>query len=155
MKILNSILFSLTFLSSSLSFACSCECKNDCSFSIIASESDFVALVKVIEYPDYLDKKIIGYNQKMPFSMIVEVIEKYKGSEKRKRIKIWGDNGALCRPYISQFEIGSYYVIAPNKINSELEKLNNDYDFFSCNTDYLKVNFENKTAHGEYTKKKT
>ena len=32
-------------------------------------------------------------------------------------IRIWGDNGMLCRPYIAYFEIGKYYLIAPSKIN--------------------------------------
>lgn len=86
--------------------------------------------------------------------MTVEVIEKYIGSESRKKIKIWGDNGMLCRPYIANFEIGKYYLIAPSKINETSDNGNkNDYDFFSCYTDYLVVDFNKKIAFGEYTKR--
>ena len=48
-----------------------------------------MALVKVIEYSDYLDEDISDYEGKMPLSMTVEIINKYIGSEKRKTIKIW------------------------------------------------------------------
>ena len=61
------------------SFACDCECDGDCSFSQISSGMEFVALVKVIEYSDFLDQETIGYDKKMPFSMTVEIIKKYKG----------------------------------------------------------------------------
>jgi len=137
------------------SFACDCECEGDCTFRSVSSAMEFVALVKVIEYSDFLDYEIDGYDKKMPFSMIVEIIKKYKGSESRKQIKIWGDNGVLCRPYIANFEIGNYYLIAPNRLNenSEIGKVN-DYDLFSCWTDYLRVDNKNSLIIGEYSKHK-
>jgi hypothetical protein len=147
------ILFFILLISAK-SFACSCECDGDCSFSQISKASGFVALVKVIEYSDFLDQEIYGYDGKMPFSMTVEVIAKYVGSEKRKTVKIWGDNGALCRPYIANFEIGKYYLIAPSKIYEDSDNgVKDDYDFFSCFTDYLTVDFEKQIAYGEYSKK--
>ena len=86
--------------------------------------------------------------------MKVEVIEKYTGLEDRKILTIWGDNGALCRPYIAAFEIGKYYLIAPSKITETTETgTKNDYDFFTCSTDYLSVDFNTKIAYGEYSKK--
>lgn len=136
------------------SFACSCECTGDCSFSNISKGSEFVALVKVIEYSDFLNVQIDDYDGKMPLSMTVEVIEKYIGSEKRKTIKIWGDNGMLCRPYIANFKVGKYYLIAPSKIDENSDNgVKGDYDFFSCFTDYLTVDFEKQIAYGEYSKK--
>ncbi len=137
------------------SFACECECTGDCTFKGSSSGAGFVALVKVIEYSDFLDYEIDGYNKKMPFSMTVEVIEKYIGSETRKKIKIWGDNGMLCRPYIANFEIGNYYLIAPTIITETTKSgKENDYDFFACSTDYLSVDYNKKIAFGEYTKKR-
>lgn len=152
---LKKILVLTMMLISFNSFACDCECDGDCSFSQISSGMEFVALVKVIEYSDFLDQEIIGYDKKMPFSMTVEIIKKYKGTESRKRIKIWGDDGAQCRPYIAEFEVGECYLIAPTLIkeNSELGK-KDDYDFFSCWTDYLTVDYDNGIAYGEYSKRK-
>ena len=114
---------------------------------------EFVALVKVIEYSDFLEYEIDGYDNQMPYSMIVEVIQRYKGKEAKKRIKIWGDDGSLCRPYIANFEIGQYYIIAPSLIKEDSEHGKaNDYDFFSCFTDYLTVDIENRMAYGAYSK---
>ena len=73
------------------SFACSCECNWNCRFGAISDNQEFVALIKVIEYSDYFEYQ----DEKSPYSMTVEVVKKYKGSESRKRIKIWGDNVAL------------------------------------------------------------
>jgi hypothetical protein len=152
---LKKILLLTMMLISFNSFACDCECEGDCSFSQISSGMEFVALVKVVEYSDFLDYEIDGYDKKMPFSMTVEIVKKYKGIESRKRIKIWGDDGAQCRPYIADFEVGKYYLIAPTLIkeNSELGK-KDDYDFFSCWTDYLTVDYDNGIAYGVYSKRK-
>jgi len=44
-------------------------------------------LVKLISYYDYLDDE-----GKKPYSMTVEIIKKYKGSEGIDTIKVWRDN---------------------------------------------------------------
>ena len=137
-------------------YACDCECPDDCSFNVISNTHNFVALVKVISYDDYLEHEIIGYDDRMPYSMTVEIIKKYKGSESKKTIKIWGDNGMLCRPYIVHFKIGEFYLIAPRMLGDykmEIESPN-DYDFFSCSTDFLKVDMDKEVALGEYSKEK-
>jgi hypothetical protein len=143
-------------LSTISTYACDCECIDDCSFNVVSQNSDFVALVKVISYDDYLKDKIMGHEGKMPYSMTVEIIKKYKGSETREKIKIWGDDGKECRPYIANFKIGDYYLIAPNLLgdNKLINESSTDYDFFSCSTDYLKVDMDKEVAYGEYSKDK-
>ena len=137
------------------SFGCDCVCEGDCSFRAISNRNELVALVKVIEYSDFLDFEIDGHDEKMPFSMTVEIIKKYKGTESKKRIKIWGDNGILCRPYIANFKIGKYYLISPLQIDSNSDEGGKgDYDFFACWTDYLFVDLEKGIAYGEYSKQK-
>lgn len=146
------VLIIFLLLISMKSFACSCECNWNCRFGAISDNQEFVALIKVIEYSDFLEEEIYGYDGKMPYSMTVEVVKKYKGSESRKRFKVWGDNGILCRPYIAEFEVGKYYLIAPSKIKNDLDdEQNGDYDFFSCWNDYLKVDYDKKIAYGEYS----
>ncbi|MEZ4816901.1 MAG: hypothetical protein R2776_02875 [Flavobacteriaceae bacterium] len=150
------ILTLILIFSSLKGYSCECYCPDDCSFSVISTKSKFVALVKIISFDDFLNDEILGYDGKMPYSMTVEIIKKYKGSESRNRIKIWGDNGMLCRPYIANFKIGEYYLIAPSILGEFAMEVENelDYDFFSCHTDYLKVDMEELIAIGEYSKSK-
>ncbi|OJJ19909.1 hypothetical protein BKI52_15630 [marine bacterium AO1-C] len=132
--------------------ACSCYCKNDCSFSATSVRRDFVALVKVISHDNYsykLGKKRVNL-------ITVEIIKKYKGQEKRKTIKLWGGNGASCRSIVSNFKIGEHYLIAPyfseERQNDQITYL--DYHFFECDTDYLKVDMRQKKVYGKYSSEK-
>ncbi|MBW1294956.1 hypothetical protein [Aquimarina litoralis] len=144
------LIFLITLFYSLELIACDCECNGDCSFSK-SSTGGFVALVKIIEYSKYSEYKFNGEIKKMPLAMKAEIIKKYKGEESREIIQIWGDNGALCRPYTDYFKIGKHYLIAPNKIwgNSKNGKIN-DYSFSSCFTDFLDVDLEKKMVYGEY-----
>ncbi|WP_159092206.1 hypothetical protein [Aquimarina sp. Aq107] len=136
------------FFYSSDVFACSCSFAWNDSFSRTIKNSEFVALVKIISFDKYLDEDILGHNGKMPYSMTVEIIKKYKGNEKRKKIKILGDNGMLCRPYLSYFKINSYYLVSPNALDNSA---NTEYDFFSCRTEYLNVDMDSNVALGNYS----
>lgn len=151
-----SLIVTFLLFSTISTYACDCECLDDCSFNIVSKNSKFVALVRVISYDDYLEDEIMGYEGKMPYSMTVEVIKKYKGSETKENIKIWGDDGKECRPYIANFKIGNYYLIAPSllgetKLKNESET---DYDLFSCFTDHLKVDMNKEIAYGKYSTNK-
>lgn len=137
-------------------FSCSCTCLGDCSFNVVSKRANFVALVKVISFDTYLNSEIMGYDGKMPYAMTVEIVKKYKGKEKNKRIRIWGDNGALCRPYLAHFKIGSHYLIAPRLMKEGDLPLNgqaglNNYTFFACSTDYLDVDIKQNKAYGKYS----
>lgn len=136
------------FFYSSDVFACSCAFAWNDSFSRTIKNSEFVALVKIISFDKYLDQDILGHHGKMPYSMTVEIIKKYKGKEQRKKIKILGDNGMLCRPYLSSFKINSYYLVSPNALDNSA---NTAYDFFSCRTEYLNVDIDSNVALGNYS----
>lgn len=128
--------------------ACSCSQPWNDSFSLTAERAKLVALVKVISFDEYLDNDVIGYDKSMPYSMTVEIIKKYRGIESRKRIRILGDNGMLCRPYLDTFEINSYYLVAPNSLSNSLDT---KYEFFVCNTTFLEVDIESNIAYGNYS----
>lgn len=70
--------------------------------------------------------------------MEVEIIEQYIGNEKRKKVKIWGDNGIECRPYLSRFKKGNYYII------SFFKEGPNDYYISNCGENWLNVDFKQK-----------
>jgi hypothetical protein len=44
--------------------------------------------------------------------MDVAVIEVLRGEEARRTIRVWGDDGALCRPYIATFPRGTRWIFA-------------------------------------------
>lgn len=89
--------------------ACSCDWEGP--FMEMSLESDLAARVKVLEH----QKMMEIYEDSIPNAMIVEILEVFKGEEKRKQVKVWGDNGFLCRPYLSMFPIGSEWIVNLHK----------------------------------------
>lgn len=49
-------------------------------------------------------------------AMEVEVFEVLKGSARGRRLRIWGDDGAQCRPYVSGFTVGTEWIFAVNRL---------------------------------------
>ena len=128
--------------------ACSCSLAWNDSFGKTAEASEFVALVKVLSFDSYLEMEFADNEEKIPYSMTVEIIKKYKGQESRRKITIFGDDGILCRPYLNNFEINAYYLVSPNPLD---DSVNTEYDFFVCRTEYLKVDIESNKAYGNYS----
>jgi len=134
-----------------------CDCNYQGGFMIVAPITEFIALVKVTKHLTYKDI----YDQQIPMSMEVEIIEVYKGTETRKTVTVWGDNGALCRPYLSQFAAGKYYVIAFYRGSDGLKGLvhrdekTTDYSISSCGQYWLNADIVTQTATGTLTDKQT
>ena len=123
-----------------------CDCESQGNFYKVSPNSDLVALVKINKYLTFKDI----YDSPTPMSMEIEILEVFKGVDKRKTIKVWGDVGHLCRPYLNQFSVDSLYVIAFQKgeKGSEFGHLNeteNDYSISNCGEYWLKVNSESNT----------
>lgn len=110
-------------------------------------KSEFVALVKIISFDEYLEGEIPGHEGKMPYAMTAEIIKNYKGDKSKRTIKIFGDNGILCRPYLNDFKIDGYYLVAPYPLNSKKD----EYEFLTCRTDYLSVDISTNKAYGKYS----
>jgi hypothetical protein len=137
--------------------AFSCDCDSQGEFLKVAPKSEFVALVKVTKYLTF--KNI--YDKQTPMSMEVEIVEIYKGKESRRTITVWGDNGILCRPYLSKFDTGKYYVIAFYKGSDgsqghvHKDEKTTDYSISICGDYWLKANIEKQIATGSVTDKQT
>jgi len=74
--------------------------------------------------------------------MEVEIIEVLKGEENRPSVKVWGDNGMMCRPYLSRFKEGSTWIIAFSKSNEKRghrEETSKDYYISFCGEFWLQV----------------
>jgi len=123
--------------------AVACSCVWGGPFSKVALHKAVIILGEVLSYHKN--------------SMDVQVIEVIKGTEDRKTIRIWGDDGALCRPYVSLFPIGTTWLFAisalPTKTVGEQLRLSSEEGFISssgnkeyaisvCGEFWLKVRHE-------------
>lgn len=132
-----------------------CDCDSQGAFLKVAPNSKLVALVKVTKYLTFKDI----YEVKTPMSMEVEIIEIYKGEESRKTIIVWGDIGNLCRPYLSRFKEGQYYIIAfsggsnGSKGFAHENEKTTDYSISICGEYWLDVDIKQQIAIGSVTEK--
>lgn len=123
-----------------------CDCGYNGPFIAMAKQSKLVVLVKVKDYP------VVSEISKTPMAMNLEVIEIFKGREKRKNIIVWGDNGHLCRPFVSQFKKDSTYVMALNKGSEKWgqeKESKNDYSISNCGVFWLNVDLFQQKIIGD------
>ena len=139
------IILTLIFLTStSQTFACDCDSQGH--FLTVAPKSKLVALVKVNRYLTF--KNI--YDKPTPMSMEVEIVKVYYGQETRKTVTVWGDNGNLCRPYLSIFKTDNFYVIAFEQDSKENPS---GYAISNCGDYWLTADNEKKIATGPVSEK--
>lgn len=145
------LIVSLLFITTISTRGNACSCNYGGGFLKMAPNTKMIALVKVIKYLTFKDI----YEKNVPMSMEVEVIEVYNGIETRQNIIVWGDPGHLCRPYLSEFKEGRYYIIGFNAgvpgSGQEGEKAT-DYFIRHCGAYWLNVDFENKVVIGDISK---
>jgi len=99
----------LIMLSSTSAYACSCSWAGP--FLSVAPGTPLIIRAKVVGHS--------VPNRDVNLAMDVEVLEVFKGSAKGKRIRIWGDNGAQCRPYIKAFPVQTEWVFAITELRAD------------------------------------
>ncbi|MBC7447817.1 MAG: hypothetical protein H7330_07130 [Hymenobacteraceae bacterium] len=145
----------LLFVATHAAFACDCDYGGE--FLKVARASEFVALVKMTRYLRFDST----FRRPMPLSMEVEVIDVYKGKETRKTVTVWGNNGMLCRPYLSNFDTGKHYFIAFDKADDgskgyvHKNERPTDYTISVCGEYWLTADIGKQTAAGEAIGKNT
>lgn len=82
-----------------------CSCATGAPFSEASARSPLIVRARVLEHGDFLDRRLAT-------SMTVEVQQVLKGEMRGRRMKVWGDPGNLCRPYISKFPVGTQWLLA-------------------------------------------
>jgi hypothetical protein len=100
-----------------------CKCNTDRPFMDIAPSCDLIVLAEVIKY-----RKVDGLEQ----AMDVRVLSVLSGKESHKTIRVWGDDGTSCRPYVAQFPLRSTWILA-------LQPHESDYRISVCGEYWLKV----------------
>lgn len=147
----------LTIIILNVHVASACDCLSSGNFLTVASRSDLVTLVRITKYLSF--KQIDGVD--IPMSMEVEILKIFKGHKVRKKITVWGDNGFLCRPYLSDFVLGDYYVIAFYKSSDNLTDYKQvgenktDYFISICGDYWLKADIKRGYAFGSVTDSQT
>ncbi len=120
-----------------VSFGCSCVGQDTFCETMAGHDND----------PSFLvikGKKIANVEH----GMDVEVLEVYYGEEQRSVIRVWGDNGFLCRVYPSVFGIGEEFIFGLQRIEEDYTGENppawlameqeNDYIISVCGVYYFR-----------------
>jgi hypothetical protein len=142
MKIL---LIILSLISTAKIFPCSCVYGGN--FLKIAN--GLIAVVKVKEYSDFRGSE--SEPNALALSAIMEVVEILEGNETRKKIKVFGDNGMQCRPYIQSFKPGNTYIlsISPTFQTFGEEFSMHDYFISICGEFWLAYDPDKKNVTGK------
>ena len=82
--------------------ACSCSWAGP--LLAVYPRAELVIRAKVLSYH--------GRSRGIDLAMDVEVLEVLKGTTRASKMRIWGDNGAQCRPYVSGFPLESEWIFA-------------------------------------------
>lgn len=85
--------------------ALACSCVWAGPFTKVALGADLVLLGEVRSHDRH--------------SMEVAVVEVFRGTEARRTIRVWGDDGALCRPYVSAFPRGTRWLFAVKAMSEQ------------------------------------
>ena len=119
------------------SAALACSCMWGGEFLKVAPHADIIVHVRVRDYH--------GQDRNVALAMDVVVLDRLKGPPVAPEIRIWGDNGMLCRPYVSGFARGSEWILAIRREAPEMPG-RSDYYIPGCGAYWLKV--ENGRVRG-------
>ena len=110
--------------------ALACDCSDAGPFLDVARNAPLVARGIVLAHIDH--------------GLDLEVREVYQGRETRRTIRIWGDNGTMCRQYASGLPDGTEWILALYPAFSDEEfrykdEKATDYQIVSCGEFSLRV----------------
>ena len=120
-----------------------CSCAWSGPFLSVASSADVIVYGTVLRYGNE--------SRGVKLSMDVQVREVLKGQESRKTIRVWGDNGAQCRPYVSSFPVGTEWIWAMQHLPPDTKgphgESPNDYTIWVCGGNWLQVQGNQVSGH--------
>jgi hypothetical protein len=127
-----------------------CDCDYIGNFVKTSKWSETIFIVKVTGYGDYITLTGAAPSPvSVPLTASFEIIRTLKGNSDKKEIKVFGDNGVLCRPYIDTFKKDKYYVVGLYRCDGkEGNETVEDFYVTGCGEFWIEYNPENKTVTG-------
>jgi hypothetical protein len=98
------------------------------SFLTVARDAELVVVAEVVRHVGKRHTK-----RKIHEAMRVTVLEVLQGTAERTTLTVRGDNGVLCRPYVSRFPPGTKWVLALSPAHEK----RGDYSISSCGEYWL------------------
>ena len=81
-----------------------CRCATDAPFEEASQAKPIIVRARVLAHGD-----VTGG---IATSMTLGIAQVLKGEVRGPRMKVWGDPGNLCRPYVSRFPVGTEWIFA-------------------------------------------
>lgn len=142
----NILLILIILVLPSLSYACSCFAVGENFCTTVERDTSVDLIVRGTKVKD------------VHHGIEFKITEVYKGTPRANTITVWGDNGALCRYYTSNFEDGEELILAlhdtdlagnwivadPNHPDLEKEE---DYSLSGCGVYWLRVDNNNVSGY--------
>jgi len=121
------LLFSFFFIQPQVD-ACSCLWAGP--FLKVAPKCELVIRGRVSGY--------YGEERNIRLAMDVEVLEVLRGKTQENELRIWGDDGMLCRPYVTRFPVGTEWILGLNGPGSK-PGCTPDYAISICGQYWLQI----------------
>lgn len=138
-----------------------CSCDYIGNFLKASEYAELIAIIKVKGHNDYfpLTGAAPPDTINQPLSATFEIIEILKGKEERKEVKVFGDDGVLCRPYIDKFEVGKYYIVGLLQGEDAdrgfgIKETAEDYQVLICGEFWIEYNPDSNMVEGLIKKKR-
>ncbi len=107
-----------------------CSCTWAGPFLTVAPRAPLIVRARVLAHH--------GEGAGTPLAMDLEVLEVLHGESPTGRLRVWGDDGALCRPYVTTFPVGSEWVLALDGPGSK-PGMTPDHAISACGSTWLEV----------------
>ena len=123
----------LLVLTAAAAQACTCSWAGP--FLTVAPRAEAVVRARVLRYH--------GVSRGVDLAMDVEILETMRGRVRARTLRIWGDNGAQCRPYVKGFAAGTEWLFAIDRLSTAP----GDYYISGCGEFWAKVEDDEVAGH--------
>lgn len=133
-----------------------CDCDYIGNFLTASKWAEVIFLIKVREHGDYVSLTgAAPTTVSVPTTATFEIIKTLKGNSDKKDIRVFGDNGVLCRPYIDIFKKDKYYIVGLYRCDGkERSETADDFQISGCGEFWIDYNPETNMVTGRIKNKK-